>query len=85
MFVYSSIRMDTLTHYQKYKKTIIDNLVKWKRNQPDSYKEYCRPIVRKSVAKHYTNNRDKILAYKKHCYSMKKEIALIMNLYAIYE
>lgn len=71
--------------YLKYKKTQIEANHRWQAKQPEEYQEYLRAIVRKSTAKHYENNREKILAYKKRYTGMKKEIQSLMNLYAVYE
>jgi uncharacterized membrane protein len=57
----------------------------WLARQPPEYKDYVRAVCRKAALKHYENNREKILAYKKRYFNMKKEIQGIMNLYAIYE
>ena len=69
----------------KAKQSHIDAVRRWEAKQPAEYKDYIRTIVRKSVAKHYDTNRDKILAYKKRFNSNKREIQSLMNLYAIYE
>ena len=71
--------------YLKYKKSHIAANKKWQKKQPEEYQDYMRAIVRKSVAKHYENNKVQILAYKKRYTGMKKEIQSLMNLYAIYE
>ncbi len=71
--------------YLKYKQTQINANHKWQAKQGEEYQEYVRAIVRKSVAKHYENNKEQILAYKKRYTGIKKEIQSLMNLYAIYE
>jgi hypothetical protein len=65
----------TPTHYQKYKETILRVKAQWVKNQPhDEFREYMRPIVRKSVKKHYENNKAKILEYKRQHYQKKKAL-----------
>ena len=71
--------------YLKYKDKHIASNKKWEAKQPEEYKDYVRAICRKAALKHYENNREKILAYKKRHFNMKKEIQGIMNLYDIYE
>ena len=83
--------MDTITvtptHYQKYKETILRVKAQWVKNQPhDEFREYMRPIVRKSVAKHYINNKAKILEYKKQHYQKKKALKLeVARLFGMYD
>ena len=69
----------------KIKQSHIASVRKWEAKQPAEYKDYIRAIVRKSVAKHYENNKEKILAYKKKTNCIKREIQSLMNLYEIYE
>jgi hypothetical protein len=75
--------------YLRYKEKQIPTQIacnkKWVARQPEEYKDYMRAIVRKSAAKHYQNNKEQILAYKKRYSAMKKEIMSMMNLYNIYE
>ena len=77
----------TPTHYQKYKETILRVKAQWEKNQPhDKFREYMRPIVRKSVKKHYENNKAKILEYKRQQYQKKKALKEeVSRLFGMYE
>ena len=54
--------------YQQNKAKAYESLKRWRDKQGEEFKLKTKAVVLQAVHKHYENNRDKVLEYKKNYY-----------------